>query len=331
MKNKVKTILITGCAGFLGRNLIKYLNGISNLNYKIVGIDVKKNDYKNKNFIFFKCSILNLNKLEAIIKNFKPDIVIHLAATTSLDLNNLNLYKSNHVGSKNLIKILLKSKKPIRLIYTSTMLVNQLDHNSRLGYKPNSHYGVSKTIVEKYIKSLNGDKLQWCILRPVTIWGDGLDNHFKSFLLLISKKLYFNIKNQKTYKSFGYIKNSVFQISKLMNTTSFNFHRKIYYLADYEPIELNSWADKISSIFHRKKIKNIRLNIILLKCLAKFGDIIVKLSFHNFYMQSRRLKNLTTNFIVKNQKLEKITGKLPWSLDQASKNFVNEYKKNLRK
>ena len=48
-------------------------------------------------------------------------------------------------------------------------------------------------------------------------------------------------------------------------------------------------------------------------------------------MQSRRLKNLTTNFIVKNQKLEKITGKLPWSLDQASKNFVNEYKKNLRK
>lgn len=331
MKNRFKTVLITGCSGFIGRNLVKYLISNSNFNYKIVGIDTKKKSYKNKNFIFFKCSILNIYKLEAIIKEVKPDIVIHLAATTSLDLNNLNFYKSNHVGSKNLIKILLESKKQIRLIYTSTMLVNQIDHNSRLGYKPNSYYGVSKTIVEKYIKSLAGDKLQWCILRPVTIWGDGLDNHFKSFLFLISKKLYFNIKNQKTYKSFGYIKNSVFQISKLMNTKSINFHRKIYYLADYEPIELNSWADKISSIFHEKKIKNLRLNIILLKCLAKFGDIIVKLSFHNFYMQSRRLKNMTINFIVKNEKFEKINGKLPWSLDQASKNFVNEYKKNISK
>ena len=94
MKNRIKTVLITGCSGFIGRNLVKYLITNFNPNYKIVGIDIKKNSYKNKNFIFFKCSILNRYKLEAIIKDIKPDIVIHLAATTSLDLNNFTEFSS---------------------------------------------------------------------------------------------------------------------------------------------------------------------------------------------------------------------------------------------
>ena len=325
MIKKKQTIVITGSSGFLGTHLSQFFKDSNFASYRVIGIDIKKNFFKSRNFFFYKCSLLNINKLNAIIKKNDPDIIIHLAATTSLDLKNLDNYKSNHIGTKNLIKIINESKKKIKFIFTSTMLVNHQDLSTRLEYNPKTPYGKSKTIAEKYLRTSQNQNFYWCILRPVTIWGDGLSNHFKTFLYLISKKLFFCIKGQKTFKSFSYVKNSVFQISKLINEKPENINRKIFYLADYEPIEINTWADKIFYFFHGNNKKNKRINIKVLKLLANFGDLFVRLGFYNFYMQSRRFNNMTKSFVVNNNKLQKITGKLPWNLDRATKKFVDHY------
>jgi nucleoside-diphosphate-sugar epimerase len=323
-----KTILVTGCSGFLGSHLVKYFK---NNNYKIIGIDLKKTLFKSYNFFFYKCSLLNINKMRTIIKNNNPDIIIHLAATTKLDLKDLNSYKSNHIGTKNLIRIINEGKKEIKFISMSTMLVNHMDLTSLIGYEPTTPYGKSKTIIEKFLRTSPNQNFSWCLLRPITIWGDELDNHFRTFLFLVEKKLYFCIKNQKTYKSFSYVKNAVFQIVKIINKNSVNFNRKIFYLADYEPVELNSWADKIFELFHGNNKKNNRISIKLLKLLSLLGDLFVKLGFYNFYIQSRRLNNMTASFVIKHNKLEKLTGKLPHKIDQATKNFIDSYKRSTNK
>ena len=98
-------------------------------------------------------------------------------------------------------------------------------------------------------------KFDWCIIRPTTIWGDNIQNHFKTLLNLIEKKLYFYTGYKKIYKSYGYVKNSAFQIYKLANTKNCLFNRKIYYISDYESIELREWINKISNLLIGADVK----------------------------------------------------------------------------
>ena len=90
---KLKKVLITGAAGFIGYHISKYLLSIKSFN--LIGIDnLSDNLYaasfkktranllkKNKSFKFIKLDILEINKLEKVFKSFNPDIVIHLAAS----------------------------------------------------------------------------------------------------------------------------------------------------------------------------------------------------------------------------------------------------------
>ena len=66
--NKKKKIIITGGAGFVGTNLIKFL--LQKTNYKIISLDnyssgLKKNHVKNVRVKYIKC---NTKEIENYIK-----------------------------------------------------------------------------------------------------------------------------------------------------------------------------------------------------------------------------------------------------------------------
>lgn len=86
----MKTILVTGCAGFIGSNLCEYL---LNKNYKVIGVDnfneyyspkIKRHNLSdfldNPNFYLIEEDLINFSKIEEIFKNVKIDAVAHLAA-----------------------------------------------------------------------------------------------------------------------------------------------------------------------------------------------------------------------------------------------------------
>ena len=70
-------ILITGSTGFLGKEVKLALK---KNNYELFCIGKKK--IKNKNYIY--CNLKNIKKLNSILKNINPDIVINLAAEINL-------------------------------------------------------------------------------------------------------------------------------------------------------------------------------------------------------------------------------------------------------
>ena len=317
----MKKVLITGSSGFIGGHVADIY--IKN-KFLVYGVDIKKN-IKKKNFFFYRCNLLNNEKLYTLVRAIKPEIVIHLAARTDLLGKKITDYKINYQGTKNLINICNMVQSVQRVVFASTLLVNKFPYktNNLSFYDPDTIYGKSKVLMEKIIKSSNL-KFEWCVIRPTTIWGDMLQNHFKLFFQLIKKNFYFHFGSKKIYKSYGYVKNTSFQIYKLSTCKLSQMSGKTFYLSDYIPICLNEFADRISLILNQKKNRSIPM--FLANLAAYFGDLMNFFGYSKFPLQSTRLKNMTTDLVINQAKLKKLCGKLPYNEEESLVNFTNSYK-----
>lgn len=115
--DKNKTYLVTGAAGFIGMYLSKRL---LNEGCKVIGVD-NLNDYYDVNlkksrleilegydgFTFIKEDISNKEAVENIFKEYKPQIVVNLAAQAGVrySIENPNVYiQSNIIGFYNILE-----------------------------------------------------------------------------------------------------------------------------------------------------------------------------------------------------------------------------------
>ena len=136
----MNNILVTGAAGFIGFHVIQ---NFLKKGYKVVGIDNLNNYYdvnlKNKrleillensslnsnNWSFIKADLVNKDHLFEIFDQFKPNIVVNLAAQAGVrySLENPSAYiNSNIVGFSNLLEC-CKSFKVMNLLYASSSSV----------------------------------------------------------------------------------------------------------------------------------------------------------------------------------------------------------------
>jgi nucleoside-diphosphate-sugar epimerase len=122
---KNKTILITGAAGFIGSNLVLELLktqspvniiGIDNLNdyydvniknYRLSQIKKTAENYPESIWTFIKGSIADKELINRIFNNYKPDIVVNLAAQAGVrySITNPDVYiESNLIGFYNILE-----------------------------------------------------------------------------------------------------------------------------------------------------------------------------------------------------------------------------------
>jgi len=126
MKN---IILITGGCGFIGTNAADYY---LKRGYKVIIFDnlsraggkANLNWLKTRGpFIFIKEDIRNDKKLLEIFKKYKPDLVLHLAAQTTM-VNSIKNpredFEVNAWGTFNLLEAMRKTNSKARAIYSST-------------------------------------------------------------------------------------------------------------------------------------------------------------------------------------------------------------------
>ena len=168
MKNK-KKILITGGSGYIGSCFAKYLKK----KYKIFTIDKRnKNPFlKEKSIVHIKCDLCNYIKLKKKIQIIKPNIIVHLAAQSTIDFIDIkknSYFKNNIIGTNNIVQI-SNDFKVEKFIFASTASVYK-HKNSKLTEKdkvfPNNIYGKTKSINEEYIISnFNSSYTKYCILR----------------------------------------------------------------------------------------------------------------------------------------------------------------------
>ena len=255
-------ILVTGASGFIGINLIKYLqsNSLNILPFsRDFGMDYKKID---SNYI-------NDEGVEA---------VIHLAGKAH-DLKNTNndleYFKVNTDLTIDIFDAFLKSKAQTFIYFSSVKAVK--DHYAEILSEettptPFTLYGLSKLNAENYLlsKIVDSEK-RVIIIRPSMIHGPGNKGNLNLLHKLVSQNFPWPLGAFKNYRSFCSIDNLCFVVNELISRQDIN--SGIYNIADDQVVSTNRIIELIGISLNKKPmILQINKNIIIL--IAKVGDII---------------------------------------------------------
>lgn len=312
----MKKILITGGSGFIGTNLVESL---FDKDIQTLSIDIKHPQNTVHNKVFKQVDICRKSDFKLVVNDFKPTHIVHLAARTDLDGKTINDYQANTIGVQNLVDLVADSTTIKRAIFTSSKFVCVNGHipQSDDDYCPDTVYGESKVEGERIVKVGTKMKCNWCIVRPTSIWGPWFDVPYKGFFQAIAKGRYFNLGQADPPKSFGYVGNSIYMIEKLLEVPDSQIYQKTFYISDYEGYTIKEWANAISLNLHNKDVATIPDPIPRLA--AWCGDFLKMIGIRNPPITSYRLHNMRCNTSLPLEPSKKITGELPYKMEQGVK------------
>ena len=314
-------IAITGAAGFIGSNLAKHLAARG---HAIYGCDIAHREGIEGFCEFERVDILNTAALADWLKPSQAEIVYHLGARTDLLGRDLADYRANTTGVENIVSVCSAIPRIRRVVFASSRMVCLIDHLPKNydDYCPPNPYGESKVNGEQIVKNAK-TPFEWVMVRPTSIWGPGFGIPYRNFFDQIRKRRYFHPGKYRPVKSFGYIGNTVFQLTKLLDASTDSVNKKCFYLGDYEPLCLNDWADYIHQSFGLSgEIPTVPMP--LLRMAGCVGTIINGvLNKELSPLTTFRLNNLITNMVYPHlDELRQITGDLPFDWKAGTRHTV---------
>jgi nucleoside-diphosphate-sugar epimerase len=288
-------IFITGSSGFVGRNLMQYLEP------------------------FYTCLKHRRNGLIEI----DHDIVIHLAGKVH-DLRNISnheeYYQINTELTKKVFDAFLASDAKVFITLSSVKAVadevkGELSEEQIAN--PITHYGKSKLLAEQYILSKEipvGKRVY--ILRPCMIHGPGNKGNLNLLYKIVSKGIPWPLGSFENKRSFCSIDNLIFIFKELMERE--DIPSGVFNVADDEALSTNEVVSILAESQNRKS-RIWKISQGLIHSLSKLGDIL------RLPLSTERLQKLTESYVVSNQKIKSLIGKeLPVSVkDGLLKTFYS--------
>ena len=285
-------ILITGASGFIGTNLIELF---IEKGYTFLNFDKNPPSKKVYEKYWYKGNLLNVKSIKEAIDQFKPTIIIHLAARTDCDSNNIVDYIDNTEGTKKLIDVIKEFDTIKRVIITSTQYVYKSNKNPFQlkddDYLPHTTYGESKVITEKITIDSNL-KCVWTIVRPTNVWGPWHMRYPNELWKMIDKGFYVHASRHPVIRTYAYVKNVVHQINAIINAPIEKVDKKTFYLGDL-PIDSYIWLNEISKQLRNKSLLRVSSSLFILP--AFIGDILKKAGIP-FPLYGTRFKNMVEDY-----------------------------------
>lgn len=169
METASKTYMITGGAGFLGINLVRYL---LNKGHKVVSLDIAEFDYPERDQVkIVKGDIRDRSSVDRAMEGV--DIVVHTAAALPL-YKPEDIFSTDIDGTRNILQSALEHKVERMIHISSTAVYGIPDHHPLLeddkqdGVGP---YGEAKVRAEEVCRDYRKKGLCVPILRPKSFVG----------------------------------------------------------------------------------------------------------------------------------------------------------------
>ena len=183
----MKKILVTGSNGLLGQKLVHLI--LDHSNHILLATSKGENRLKSRSdFDYRSLDITDKNRVDSIVSEFKPDVLINSAAMTNVDAcesNKENCIALNVGGVKNLVAAC--ENHNTHLIHVSTDFVfdgKAGPYSENDQPNPLSFYGQSKYDSELIVS--NSSLSKWSIARTIIIYGI-VENMSKSNIVLWAK------------------------------------------------------------------------------------------------------------------------------------------------
>jgi nucleoside-diphosphate-sugar epimerase len=307
-------VLVTGCSGFIGTHLVRSL---ADRGYAVSGADIDPPAPGGPGCEFFRCDVTDGDGLRRALTRSRPDAVVHLAARTDLDGRSVGEYRANVEGTRQLVAAVAATASIRRCIYTSTQLVCRVGHlpAGDREFCPDTAYGESKAQAETIVRELDGGGKEWCLARPTTVWGPGMNRHYLRFFRLLLRGRYFFVGRRPLFKSYGYVGNVVHQYCRLLEAPQEQVQRKVLYLADYEPISLRAWVEAFQRELGARAVPTVPIPAA--RAMARLGDLVNAFGFRSFPFNSFRLNNILTEYRFDLSATERVCGPLPCDMQQG--------------
>lgn len=299
-------IIILGATGFLGKNLLKYLQ----YNFVINAISLRSDTW---------------------VKDMpKSDVFINLVGKAHDHGNKAeekDFFYVNFELTKGIFNAFINSDAKLFIHVSSLAALEEFESKDNLTENdrcnPVSWYGKSKRVSEEWLlaQKLPSDK-KLIIIRPPMVHGPGDKGNLGLLYKLISKGIPYPLASFENKRSFISIDNFCFIINEIIEKRN-NLSTGIYHVSDDEPLSTNQIISVIKKV-EKKKILSLNIPKVFVKAIAKLGDIIP------IPLNSQRLKKMTSNLTLSNQKIKSALGieKLPLSAEEGLIKTIESFKNN---
>jgi nucleoside-diphosphate-sugar epimerase len=312
----MEKVLVTGGSGFIGIHLVDYLDEIG---YQVANIDLQPPINTKHLDKWTQLSILNFKDLQIFMNNFQPNYIVHLAAVTTQDATSLNEFNVNITGTQNLLEISEKLDHLEKFIFASSQyaVTPGSNHDLEKPSKPYGLYGESKLIGEELTKCLLVST-SWTIIRPATIWGPWHTILSKGLWNQIDKRKYLHPLTDNAIKGYGFVKNSAWQIGKILTAPKALTDHETFYIGD-ENLKQSVWVKEFHKSLTGKDLRYVPNALIFI--LSEIGELLLKIGVTPPIFRSR-FRNLVTSNPVPLEKTLTRFGKPPTELKDAVRETV---------
>lgn len=283
-------ILITGANSFIGSYFQDQYASIHNINE----VCLKENKPENIDFSGF-------------------DVVLHVAAIVHSS-KYIKIEEYRRVNSTLAFEIARKAKNDgvKQFVFLSSIKVfgekslQNKPFNESSECNPGDGYSISKLEAEEHINKLNDEKYTVTIIRPSVVYGPNVKANILSLIKFINQSFLIPFDKINNIRSFVYIGNLCFIISKLIEQRK----KGVYIAADLEKVSTSELSREIALNLNKRRYFLPLPFAFILKSIFpnKIGKIYDSFSIDNSYT------------------LKTIGEQLPYSFKQGIKETIDWFK-----
>jgi GlcNAc-P-P-Und epimerase len=309
-----RPVLVTGGSGFIGTNVVESLLGKTD---RLLSLDLAEPKMTAHERVWRRLDIRDRDAVHREVAEFRPEVVLHLAARTDLHGRDVADYSANTDGVQNVADAVAAAGTAEVEVYASSRLVFDIHHRpvDDFDYHATTPYGQSKVEGERIVRALDADR-PWVLVRPTSIWGPWFDVPYRNFFDAVLGGRYLHPAGRRIEKSYGYVGNAVYELERIVAAPLAETRGRVFWLADYPPLEVRRWANLIRGSANRPPVRDVPIP--LLRTAAWAGDVGRRLGWREPPLTSFRLDNLLTQMVYDTAGLEHVAGPLPYSLEEGT-------------